>query len=196
MVSIAQRFVQLKNLKFSTDPDPVKSKTKCIIFSKKSKDLRNVAPVLLNGDPLPWVQQVKHLGNVMQCDNSMKIDCTLKRGKFIGKINSLLNEFSYCDPSVKVKIFNIFATSFYGSGLWNLSSKEVDRLFKSWNVAVRIAFGVPPTTHRYLVEHLSGTPHPKTMLNARYVKFVDSLLNSRKPVWPSSPVWLSATTGL
>ena len=84
----------MKNLKFSTDPDPVKSKTKCIIFSKKSKDLRNVAPVLLNGDPLPWVQQVKHLGNVMQCDNSMKIDCTLKRGKFIGKINSLLNEFS------------------------------------------------------------------------------------------------------
>ena len=73
MVSIAQRFVQLKNLKFSTDPDPVKSKTKCIIFSKKSKDLRNVAPVLLNGDPLPWVQQVKHLGNVMQCDHEDRL---------------------------------------------------------------------------------------------------------------------------
>ena len=121
MVSLAQKFVKSKNLKFSTSPDPVKSKTKCIIFSKKKNDLRDVAPVLLNGDPLPWVQQLKHLGNVMQCDNSMKIDCSVKRGKFIGKINSLLREFSFCDPKIKVKIFNIYATSFYGSGLWDLS---------------------------------------------------------------------------
>ena len=43
-----------------------------------------------------------------------------------------------------------------------------------------MAFGVPPTTHRYLIEHLSGTPHPKTMLCSRYMKFVDSLLKSSK----------------
>jgi hypothetical protein len=155
MVKIAQNFVKLKNLKFSTSPDPEKSKTKCIIFSKKGKDLKDVAPILLNGDPLPWVQQLKHLGNIMQSDNSMKLDCTVKRGKFIGKMNSLLQEFSFADPKVKVRIFNIFATSFYGSGLWDLSSKEVDRLYKSWNVGVRMAFGVPPTTHRYLIEHFA-----------------------------------------
>ena len=33
----------------------------------------------------------------------------------------------------------------------------------------------------YSTEQVSGIPHPKTMLNARYVKFVDSLLKSRKP---------------
>ena len=181
MVHIAEKFMRGKNLKFSTNVDPVKSKTKCIIFSKKNKDLRDVAPILLNGDPLPWVQQVKHLGNVLQCDNSMRVDCSLKRGKFIGKINSLLQEFKFCDPHVKIKIFNIFATSFYGSGLWDLASNEVDRFFKSWNVAVRMAFGVPPTTHRYLIEHLSGVPHPKTMLSSRYTKFVDCLLTSSKP---------------
>ena len=63
MVSIAEKFMK-KNLKFSTSEDPVKSKTNCIIFSKKSKDQRGVAPVLLNGDPLPWVPQVKHLDNL------------------------------------------------------------------------------------------------------------------------------------
>ena len=180
MVNLAQRFVKQKNLKFSTSPDPVKSKTKCIIFSKKHKDLKDVAPVLLNGDPLPWVQQVKHLGNVLQSDNSMKVDCSVKRGKFIGKINSLMQEFSYSDPKVKIRIFNIFATSFYGSGLWDLTSNEVDRIYKSWNVAVRMAFGVPPTTHRYLIEYLSGALHPKTMLSGRYSKFVDSLCMSSK----------------
>ena len=28
----------------------------------------------------------------------------------------------------------IFATSFYGSGLWDLYSNEVDIIYKSWNV--------------------------------------------------------------
>ena len=81
----------------------------------------------------------------------MRDDCTWKRGKFIGRINSLLQEFSFCDPSVKLRIFNIYATSFYGSGLWDLASKEVDKIFKSWNVAIRM----PPMTQRYLVEHIS-----------------------------------------
>ena len=53
---------------FCTIPYLVKSKTKCIIFSKKHKDLIDVAPLLLNGDPLPLVQQVKHLDNVQQSE--------------------------------------------------------------------------------------------------------------------------------
>ena len=180
MVNMCERFKKMKNLKYSTNADPSKSKTKCIVFSKKRKEQLGVAPVMLNGDPLPWVRQVKHLGNVLQCDNSMKIDCTLKRGKFIGKMNSLLQEFNYVDPSVKIKIFNIFATSFYGSGLWDLYSNEVDRIYKSWNVSVRFAFDVPRTTHRYMIEPMSGSPHPKTMLSTRYVKLIDSLCSSSK----------------
>ena len=111
---------------------------------------------------------------------NLKIDCTVKRGNFIGKMNSLLQEFSYVEPPVKIKIFNIFATSFYGSGLWDLYSNEVDRIFKSWNVSVRIAFDIPFTSHRYLIEPLSGSPHPKTMLSSRFMKFKDSLCSSSK----------------
>ena len=180
MVNMCQKFTSKKNLKFSTNPDESKSKTKCIVFSKKPKELKNVAPIMLNGDPLPWVQQVKHLGNMMQCDNSMKVDCTQKRGKFIGKVNSLLQEFYFVEPRVKMKLLNIFASSFYGSGLWDLQSKECDRLYKSWNVTIRMVYGVPPTTHRYLVEPLAGCPHAKTMLSCRYVKFKEMLFHSNK----------------
>ena len=109
------------NVTFSTNIDSNKSKTKCIVFSRKPKDQKNVAPILLNGNPLPWVPQVKHLGNVLQSDNSMKIDCSLKRGKFIGKVNSLLQEFHFAEPCVKMKLLNVFAASFYGSGLWSHS---------------------------------------------------------------------------
>ena len=39
LVDICQEFTSEKNLKFGTDPDPSKSKTKCIIFSKRKGDL-------------------------------------------------------------------------------------------------------------------------------------------------------------
>ena len=182
MVDICQKFTERKNLKFSTNPNPEKSKTKCIVFSKKQRDLRDIAPIRLNGDPLPWVQQVKHLGNILQCDNSMKIDCTLKRGRFIGKVNSLMQEFYFADSKIKMRLINIFASSFYGSGLWDLSSTTCDRLYKSWNVAVRVCYDVPPTTHRYLIEPLSGMPHAKSMLCSRMVKFKQQLCTSNKPV--------------
>ena len=117
---------------------------------------------------------------MLQCDNSMKNNYTLKRGKFIEKFNSLFQEFSFCDIKTKIRIFNIFATSFYGSGLCDIFSKEVDRIFKSWNIAIRIALGVPATTHIQSIKYLSGSPHPRTLLGSRYLKFVNSLLMNFK----------------
>ena len=172
MVKICETFANVKHLKFSTNVDPQKSKTKCLIFSPKVKDRTNVAPIILNSDPLPWVTEVKHLGNILQCDNSMKRDTAVKRGKFIGKVNSLLQEFHYTDPAVVIKLLKVYCTSFYGSSLWDIYSADVDRLYKSWNVSVRNIFNVPFTTHRYLIEPLSDCPHPKTMISGCYVKLV------------------------
>ena len=182
MVDVCSKFAKQKSLKFSTNPNPEKSKTKCIIFSKNPRDRIQVAPILLNNDPLPWVSQVKHLGNVLENDNSMKVDCNLKRGKFIGKVNSLLQEFHFVKSDVIVKILNIYVTSFYGSGLWDLYSKEVDRLYKAWNVSIRHALRIPNTTHRYLIVPLSGSMHPKVMLSSRLVNFRDTMVNSHKLV--------------
>ena len=47
-------------------------------------------------------------------------------------------------------------------------------------MAIRHALGVPNTSHRYLIEELSGCPHPKTMLSSRLVKFLDTMLSSSK----------------
>ena len=55
MVSICEKFAKKRGLMFSTNPDSVKSKMKCIIFSKNNRDRLNVSPIYLNGDPLPWV---------------------------------------------------------------------------------------------------------------------------------------------
>ena len=178
MVKICEEFAKKKSLKFSTNIDPKKSKTKCVMFSKGKQPM--VAPIMLNGDPLPWVREVKHLGNVLQSDNSMQTDCVLKRGRFIGKVNSLLKEFHFVDHATFVKLLTVYATSFYGSNRWDLYSVDVDRIYKSWNVTIRNVFNLPWSTHRYWIETVSDCPHPKTVLSGRYVKFVKSLTSSNK----------------
>ena len=175
MVSVCEKFAKLRRLKFSTNLNPRKSKTKCVMFTKARLDKDSVAPIILNGDPLPWVETVKHLGNTLESSNSMKTDCLQKRGKFIGKIHSLMQEFHYVDPPVLLRILNTHVTSFYGSNLWDLYSKEVIRIFSSWNVTVRNIFKLPRTTHRFFIESVSDCAHPKTMMYTRYLRFQESM---------------------
>ena len=78
MIDIRQKFAAKLNLKFETNPDPDKSKTKCLIFSKGRKIFSNIQKICLDGNSLPWVTHVKHLGHTLQVDNSMKMDINLK----------------------------------------------------------------------------------------------------------------------
>ena len=79
-----------------------------------------------------------------------------------------------------MKLINVYTTSFYGSCLWNLLSKDVGRIFTSWNVTVRNVFSLDRKTHRFLIETLSGCMHLKTMLLSRFVGFHHELVKSPK----------------
>ena len=74
----------------------------------------------------------------------------------------------------------IFSTAFYGSCLWDIFSADCEKLYKSWNVAIRQAFNVDRCTHWYLIEIISNSLHPKIMLASRYVTFSRSLFTSPK----------------
>ena len=60
MMKICEKFAGDNNLKFCTNLNPDKSKTKCIHFSKKRIDL---AQIVLNGNLLPWVDSALYVGN-------------------------------------------------------------------------------------------------------------------------------------
>ena len=66
----------------------------------------DVSPILLNGDPLPWVLEVKHLGNVLQADKSMKVDCVAKRASFLAR-GTLSYKSSIMWPPRLLWIFSI-----------------------------------------------------------------------------------------
>ena len=105
----------------------------------------------------------------------MKMDCVMKRGKLISKVNSLLQELSFVSPDVMMNLLKIYATAFFVSSLWDLYFPEVVRIFSTWNVTVRNIFGLPRTTHRYFIEGVSGSSHPKTMICSRFMKFLEGI---------------------
>ena len=53
MLDTYQRFAKRFNLMFSTDPNPEKSKTKCIFVCGQSKKVEKPAPLFLDGKELP-----------------------------------------------------------------------------------------------------------------------------------------------
>ena len=120
------------------------------------------------------------MGNLLQSDNSFKLDCALKRGKFIGKIHTLLQEFHFTSPEVLTHLIRIYTTSFYSSSLWSLFSPQVEKLFTSWNITIRMVFKLPNMTHRYLIESVSNCPHVKVMLSSRFIQFHKSLMENKK----------------
>ena len=53
-------------------------------------------------------------------------------------------------------------------------------LEKSWNVAIQRIFVLPLATHRYLIEPVSNQKHARTMMNMRFLSFIQSIRNSKK----------------
>ena len=115
MVLICERYAKEHDLKFSTNPDPKKCKTKCIAFLKKPRDIENIK---LCGDELPWVSSGNHLGNVLENKiDGMKQDIKVKRAQYIARNNALYQEFSFCHPFTRFHVNCIYNSSFTGSPL-------------------------------------------------------------------------------
>ena len=180
MLAICEKYAEDHGLKFSTDKNPQKSKTKCLAFLQKEKVIR---PVRLCGNELPWVESCVHLGNTIVTDRGREIrkqDIKNKRAAFINKTNNILQEFHFCHPKIRAKMTQVYNTHFYGSVLWYLGSKEVNRLEKSWNVAIRRIFNLPRESHCYLIEGVSDYPHVRTLLTRRFLSFIQSIRSSKK----------------
>ena len=91
IIRTMEEYAESHNLRFSTDPDPKKCKTKCLAFLKKPRELPSMK---LCGNPLPWVDSVKHLGITMtNCLDGRQKDVMSKRARFIQRSNELLRNF-------------------------------------------------------------------------------------------------------
>ena len=162
MIKTCEEFAKSHNLKFSTDPDPQKCKTKTLAFLKKPRILPNL---YLCGNPLPWTSKFKHLG--ITIDNKIdgcSRDMNEKNGQYINKNIELNKELSFADPFTKLKLNKIYNSHYYGSPLWDLFGVGAVQIESSYNRSVKVMLDLPFGTHRYLIQPLTSEEHVKVVL--------------------------------
>ena len=181
MLKVCEKYAEQHNLAFSTNENPNKSKTKCIAFLHKERELRKLK---LCGNDLPWVQKGKHLGVKIENKKNQILsgDIMEKRAAYIQRNNELMQEFWFTHSHTKAFINRVYNSHFYGSVLWNLFGKEASMLHNTWSVSMRKMFGLDRRSHRYLIEPVSDMKHIKTSLMQRFVGFTKKISSSRKNI--------------
>ena len=183
MVKVAEDFAASHNIRFSTDPSPAKSKSKCIWFCGKAGQVDYPPPIVLNGLPLPWVETATHLGHELHQKCTMEYDAKCKRGAFIEKTTNIRETFSFARPEEQMAAISTYASSLYGFALWDLYGERAQSAFKCWGTAAKLCWGAPRSTHRWLVDHLlsCGLPSARKQHMAMYAGFYRRLHTSAVP---------------
>ena len=180
MLAVCERFAMTNNLQFSTDPDPIKSKSKCIFMSGRNKKLTLPAPLQLYGVDLPWVDSANHLGHEIHKDGTMDLDTRRKRAEFVSRSTEIRETFSFAHPLEILKAVKTYCCDHYGSMLWDLGGDMANQMYNTWNTAVKLAWDLPRGTHTFLVDNLlsGGLLHVRSDILSRYTGFYRSLRNS------------------
>ena len=180
MIFLAEQYFTKHGLSFSTDPDPRKSKTKCIAWLKEKRTLPNL---VLCGNQLPWVDKVMHLGITLTNEkNILASDMSVKKARYISKNIELNQEFYFAAPATKLKINDVYNSSWFGSVLYDLYSTEAVKLESCYNRSIKIMLDLPYQTHRGLIEPITGRKHQRTCFIKRFMVMIHQIRASKKPI--------------
>ena len=178
MLQTCEEYAHSQNLKFSTDSNPTKCKTKLMAFLKTQRSLPSLS---LCGNPLPWVDRLKHLGNtIANVVDGCQLDLKVKNSKYIDKNNTICQELYFAHPQCKFKVNSLYNNHFTGSQLWLFGSKEMEKLESTYNRSIKLMYSLPWPTHMKLLEPLTEMPHIRKILTHRYISFIRNIQKSNK----------------
>ena len=109
MINTCSDFAGKHNFSFSTHEDQKKSKTKCMTFFRKKKEVP-LRKMMLDDKPLPWVKTVTHLGVNINDRLTRGQDTMEKRAQYVAKCNELRQEFHFADPNTVALINDTYNT--------------------------------------------------------------------------------------
>ena len=121
-----------------------------------------------DGQSLLVVDSMVHLGNTLQFNLSDKLDIHLKSMSFICKANIVLFHFKCTDPLTKMKLFQSYCLSLYGSCLWRLNCEELNSLSVSFNNIIRRIWNLPGISHTSIVHSVGSVV---CIHNIVYIRF-------------------------
>ena len=178
MLQICEKFTNNNNILFSTDPDPTKSKSKCIHVVGPREQKVKPAPLILGGRELPWVPRAEHLGHTLCEDGTSSQDCREKRAQFIDSSVKIRESFDFAHPADQITCVEKYCSAAYGSNLWDFTTNEAAMYTNAWRTGHKVAWDVPRGCRSYLVDTVLA-PHVDNMrasLLHRQVGFFHGLL--------------------
>jgi hypothetical protein len=130
MLSTCEKFANDFNVSFNS------KKSKTIVHEPVRTNVVEARPVPLTlcGSSIEFSKCELYLGNfVGENSNSKSIDRAVQDLNY--RTNLLMSRFSFCPVDVRLKLFNSYCSSFYGSPLYSLSA--IFRTFQKLNVAYK-----------------------------------------------------------
>ena len=121
MLGICEQYDLETNLQYSTHPDPVKSKSKCIFMTGHMK-VNKPVNLKLYGDDLPFVKTANHLGHQLSEECSMDQDIRCRKAEFIGNSTEVREMFSFAQPNQVLQAVKTYCCSMHNCMTWNLFS--------------------------------------------------------------------------
>ena len=181
MLNTVKDFADIYNISFSTDPQPKKSKSKCIFMVGRRRGLSKPVPLMLGEHQLPWVDSAIHLGHTLHESGTMDQDAVVKRAEFIDKSVEVRTMFRWAAPIEVLTALKVYCSDFYGCMLWDLGGDKASQVYSAWNTAVKLTWSCPRWTKTFLVQQVlaSGSTSAETDILARYGNFSKGLRTSR-----------------
>ena len=132
----------------------------------------------LAGESVKWVDQVRHLGNILTKDLKENSEVSHKRGDFIGRVNSVIVTYPKAPDEIICELFNTQCTHLYGCEAWTHSDPAVSRFYTTWNSGVRRLLNLPYNTHTRFLTLFVNKPHVQEQIFKRFYKMMMTMSNS------------------
>ena len=140
-------------------------------------------PVLkVNNEVVPRCESAMHLGHLLHTKDTNKALVEYAINSFNASYHSFMSRFGSCNNTTKSKLLHQYCSAMYGSQLWDLTSKSVDKICTQWRKAHRCALSVPYTTHCDLLPLIADNRPMDMILDCKYMSFVRSITTSNNSV--------------
>ena len=106
----------------------------------------------------------------------------VKKARYVSRNIELNQEFHFAAPETKIKVNNIYNSSWFGSVLYNLYCTEAVKIESSYNRSIKVMIDLPYGTHRGLIEPLTGQKHQRTIMIKRFFMMIEKIRVSKKPI--------------
>jgi hypothetical protein len=157
------------------------SKTKCMCLGDRFDhgcDRDYLPQFYIAGSCIDKVQEWPHLGHIISAKRSDDSDIGSKLNKFRGQANNVICSFNKCEAVVRLKLFQSYCLSFYGSVLWDLSNMSIETICTAWRIALRRIWNVPNLTHGKLLAGISLCLPLMDEFRCRFISFVIKCVDS------------------